>query len=60
MNKGCRPLWSISPRGGTAKSAARILQPLLNEERRKTLVDTLGIPRANVEALLEKIKGGGQ
>jgi hypothetical protein len=43
-----------------AEGAARIPQPLLNEEMMKTLVDTLRIPRANVEALLEKKKGGSQ
>jgi len=59
--EGPRTLEHISE-GATAvkEGAAQILQPLLNEEMMKTLVDTLRIPRANVEALIEKIKGGGQ
>jgi hypothetical protein len=50
----------ISEGAAAAEGAARILQPLLNEKMMKTLVDTIRIPRANVEALFEKKKGGSQ
>ena len=45
----------------TVETAAQILQPIvMNEKVMKTLVGTLRVPRANVEAMLEKIKGSGQ
>jgi hypothetical protein len=59
--QGPRVLEHIPGGAETVERAARILQPfVMNEKMMKTLVDTLRIPRANVEALVEKIKGGGQ
>ncbi len=59
--EGPRVLEHIPGGAETVEMAARILQPIvMNEQMMKTLVDTLRVPRANVEAMLEKIKGGGQ
>jgi hypothetical protein len=59
--EGPRVLEHIPGGAETVERAARVLQPfVMNEKRMKILVDTLRVPRANVEAMLQKIKDGGQ